>query len=146
MANKNDPKEPGQQVGLIKTIQEHPPAKAGEQVSAAKATEVGDDFHDQLAAYPDSLPKGWLQHLLGLLRGSIKLDYKRDLHFAWHVAGYWMKSMDPHDIRKFNTWGHGNAMAYSNAAASVENHPDDAPAIVEACAQLVQRLQQTRCA
>lgn len=90
--------------------------------------------HEDLHELPEGPPAGWMTHILGLIRGRIPIDPDRDLHFLWHVAGWALRSIDPHDVRSM-MFGVGSP-GIKNAGDNLENHPDDPKVIYAACRQL----------
>lgn len=47
--------------------------------------------YDELVAFPQSLPWGYIptvRHLLSLLRGTTEFDHQKDFRFLYHLLGY----------------------------------------------------------
>lgn len=143
MAKQQEP-QPHKQVGGTWEPQKNPPAASDPGSPPVKVEEVkGDPFHDNLIKYPESLPDGWLMHLLGLLRGTIKLDVKRDMHFGYHCLGYALGRIDIHDSRKMH-WGYGSQGQLA-AADALNNHQDSDWFVVEkACRTLIEKCQEAK--
>lgn len=143
MAKQQTP-EPHKNVGGTWEPQKNPPVASDPGTPPQDVEEVkGDPFHDSLIKYPESLPPGWLKHLYGLLKGEIKLDVKRDMHFGYHCLGYALGRVDTHDSRKMH-WGYGNAGQLA-AADALGNHQDQDWFVVEkACRTLIEKCQEAK--
>jgi hypothetical protein len=54
---------------------------------------LGDpDMAHDLMPYPTSMPDGWLAELLAIVKDPANIGSPANVHFAWHVGGFALKS------------------------------------------------------